>query len=382
MSVPACVETLRPVMDAGARNPITPTARLSLRGKRALAALLLASLGALAPALPQTSGDGALPERLSGTGLYVAGSTTQVQPDVLSFTPQYPLWSDGADKRRWIRLPAGTVIDAAKADAWQFPPGTQLWKQFAYGDRRVETRYIERLRNGSWRYATYLWNEHGTAAVLAPARSVTLDVPAAPHGRYDVPGRADCTACHEGAATPVLGFSALQLSPERDALAVHAQAPQRGDVDLRELAARGVVRNLPAALLERAPRVHASSPIERAALGYLHANCGHCHNRSGDGAPVRLTLAQSALDGAASRSALLASAVGVAGRYRAAALPADAPLIEPTAPERSVLVARMHSRQPQLQMPPLGTRIADREGLALIERWIHQDLSPVEEFKP
>jgi hypothetical protein len=33
-------------------------------------------------------------------------------------------------------------------------------------------------------------------------------------------------------------------------------------------------------------------------------------------------------------------------------------------------------------MPPLGTRIADREGLALIERWIHQDLSPVEEFKP
>jgi hypothetical protein len=29
-------------------------------------------------------------------------------------------------------------------------------------------------------------------------------------------------------------------------------------------------------------------------------------------------------------------------------------------------------------MPPLGTHITDAEGLALIERWIHQ-LSPIEE---
>jgi hypothetical protein len=36
----------------------------------------------------------------------------------------------------------------------------------------------------------------------------------------------------------------------------------------------------------------------------------------------------------------------------------------------SVLVARMRSRDPRVQMPPLGTRVADRDGLALIERWI------------
>ena len=343
-------------------------------------AAFVASWLVLAPAVPQGNvATDALPGRLSDTGLFVDGSTTQVQPDVLSFTPQYPLWSDGADKRRWIRLPAGTSIDASVADAWQFPPGTQLWKEFSHRGRRVETRYIERQRHGGWRYATYVWNEPGSDATLAPARGIAAwPVADAPQGRYEIPARADCTTCHEGAATPVLGFSALQLSPDRDPLAAHAQTPMHDDVDLPRLAARGLVRDLPASLLQHAPRVPAASPSERAALGYLHANCGHCHNRSAAGVPVRLTLAQSALDSAASRTATLSAALGVAGRYRTPGLPPETALIAPRAPERSVLVARMHSRQAQTQMPPLGTRITDAEGLALIERWIHQ-LSPIEE---
>ena len=117
----------------------------------------------------------------------------------------------------------------------------------------------------------------------------------APDGRYDVPSRADCTGCHEGAAQPVLGFSALQLSADRDPLAAHAPAP--ASITLDALAARGLLRNLPSALLEQPPRIAAASPTERAALGYLHANCGHCHNGSGNGVPLRLNLAQSAADG-------------------------------------------------------------------------------------
>ena len=372
------IATLRPVMAARAHpHRLTPSVR---RACAALAAVL-ASLAAPTPAAPQTRDD-ALPERLSGTGLYAADSTTQVQPGVLSFTPQYVLWSDGADKKRWIRLPAGTAIDASAPDAWQFPPGTQLWKEFSHGGRRVETRYIERRADGRWRFAAYVWDEQGSDATLAPARGVAaMPVATAPQGRYDIPSRADCSACHEGTTTPVLGFSALQLSPVRDPRAAHAQAPVPGDVDLGALVARGLLRGLPAQMLQHAPRLHAASADERAALGYLHANCGHCHNRSGEGAPVRLTLAQSALDPAASRADTLASAVGVAGRYRTASLPPDAALIAPQASERSVLVARMRSRHLQTQMPPLGTRIADDEGLALVQRWIDQ-LSPPEESKP
>ena len=142
----------------------------------------------------------------------VAGATSPVEPlprwlsetgfgapDMQSFTPRYPLWSDGASKRRWILLPAGTSIDTSKADAWNFPPGTKLWKEFAF-DGPIETRLIERLADGSWRFATYLWLADGRDAELAPEAGLrTYPVSSAPNGRYAILSRNDCRACHEGA---------------------------------------------------------------------------------------------------------------------------------------------------------------------------------------
>jgi len=38
------------------------------------------------------------------------------------------------------------------------------------------------------------------------------------------------------------------------------------------------------------------------------------------------------------------------------------------------LLARMRSRDPRIQMPPLGSAIPDLEAIVLIEYWIEQDL--------
>jgi hypothetical protein len=40
--------------------------------------------------------------------------------------------------------------------------------------------------------------------------------------------------------------------------------------------------------------------------------------------------------------------------------------------QSSVLPLRMRSRDPRVQMPPLGTTVPDAEALALVERWIDQ----------
>ena len=347
------------------------------RARRTVWAVLLgAALLAVSHAQPPSPHVGddiaPLPERLSDTGLYTGGSLSTLRAGVLPFAPQYALWSDGADKHRWIWLPSGTSIDASQPDAWQFPRGTKLWKEFSQAGRRIETRTIERLADGSWRYAAYVWNEAGTEAHLAPARGVTVHgVATAPEGRYEVPARADCTGCHDGAAQPVLGFSALQLSRDRDPLA--PPAATTASLTLEGLVARGLLNNLPSALLARPPRIAAASPTERAALGYLHANCGHCHNGSGNGVPLRLNLAQSAADAARSRTDTLRSTLGVEGRFRTPALPAHAPLVAPAQPESSVLALRMRSRHAQLQMPPIGTRATDAAGLELVERWIRHD---------
>jgi mono/diheme cytochrome c family protein len=311
-----------------------------------------------------------LPSQLSETGLYVSGSVTAVRAGNIPFTPQYPLWSDGATKRRWLYIPPGTFIDASQPDAWEFPRGTKLWKEFSHG-RRIETRFIERVDDGSWRYATYIWNTEGTQALLAPEAGVpALSVSSAPSGRYSVPSEPDCRACHEGAAVPVLGVSMLQLSPDRDPLAPHAEPSRADDIDLSVLRKSGLLRNLPAALRDVAPRIQAPSPVSRAALGYLHGNCGHCHNDNGSPAPVDLVLAQKAGANETSYERTMALLVGVQSRYRAPGIGARAPLIDAGHHETSVLAARIRSRDPRMQMPPLGTQVIDREALALIERWI------------
>jgi len=313
-----------------------------------------------------------VPQRLSETGLFVPGST-RVASGVMPFSPQYPLWSDGTRKRRWIQLPPGAAIDASRVDAWDFPVGTKLWKEFGYG-RAIETRLIERVADGSWRFATYVWSADGSDALLAPADGAVVPVSDAPGGRYAVPGRGDCVACHEGAAVPVLGFTALQLSPDRDPLAPHADQPRAGDVDLRSLVARGALRGLPSGLLAAPPRIEAPSPTARAALGYLHGNCGHCHNAAGALTGLDLVLAQQADGVAHSSQRTLESLLGHASRFR----PHGGEATQRIAADRggSVLTLRMKTDNPLARMPPLGVRVVDTEGVALIERWIANDLKP------
>ena len=325
----------------------------------------------------------ALPRTLRETGLYAHGSTTELGAGIVAFSPQYPLWSDGAEKRRWLFLPPGSFIDASKPDEWVFPRGTKLWKEFALAGRPVETRYIERYRDGSWRFATYVWNEAGDEAVLAPGGGIAaLPVRAAPEGRYALPSREDCLACHGSTTVPVLGVSALQLSAERDPLAPGGRPRHADEADLRGLVARGWLRRLPAALLERPPVIPAATPVERAALGYLHGNCGHCHNTSDLRVPVRLTLAQRAADPDAARQEALRSAVNAISRSRTSGAGSRGLLVSPGRPEHSVLAVRMQSRNPKAQMPPLGTSIPDPDGLALVQRWIANDLSHRKEPSP
>jgi hypothetical protein len=302
---------------------------------------------------------GPLPERLTGTGLYVPGSTTAVRPGLLSFSPQYPLWTDGADKRRFIELPEDAAIDASDPDAWQLPAGTRLWKEFSFGGRPVETRFMERLPDRSWRFATYLWLADGSDALLAPSAGQIVEVES-PTGRHVIPGQTDCRACHEASPSTVLGFGALQLSPDRDPRAPHATPPARGDVDLADLQARGLLRGFPPALVASPPRIEAATSAARAALGYLHGNCGGCHNAQGPLAPVGLVLAQSVTDRG---GAAVLETLEQPSQFQP-------PAVTTPLERRSVVPLRMRSRDPLLRMPPIGTLAVDEEALALVERFI------------
>lgn len=314
---------------------------------------------------PVSPPEGPLPERLSEAGLYLPG-TLQLDPQVVEYVPQYPLWTDGASKRRWIRLPAGQAVDARDPAHFRFPIGTRLFKEFSF-EGRTETRYIE-LTSAGPRYAAYVWNAEDNDATLAPEAGVRGARELGDGVRHDIPSRADCALCHEGGRDVVLGFDALSLSGDRDPLG--AEAPPDGGVDLAELVRRGVIVNLPAALLARPPRAPGRTPLERAARGYLSANCGHCHNGSGPLAPLGLDLA---IELGAEPAGPQALGIERPSKYL---LPGDdrSLRIARGDAQRSVLAVRMRSRAPAARMPPLGTRLVDERAVALVERWINEDL--------
>ncbi|MBB3017464.1 mono/diheme cytochrome c family protein [Microvirga lupini] len=319
-----------------------------------------------APAAPQSTTTP--PLTLHETGLYADPGTLQVDPAHLAFAPQYPLWSDGAIKRRWISLPPGTAIDGSDPEAWIFPVGTRFWKEFSFSGERVETRYLERRSDGQWLYAAYAWSPDGREAQLVSARGKRGAYPLAGGRSHTIPGVADCKACHQGGPSEILGFSVLQLSPERDPGALHAERQPEPHVDLAYLVDRGLLVGLPKALRDAPPQIEAATATERAALGYMHGNCGHCHNERGSLQNIALFLRHGADTAGES---VLASTVAQPVRKQAPGQSPDAVLrVEPGHPNRSGLMQRISSRSPALQMPPLGTELIDDEAVRLLYRWI------------
>jgi hypothetical protein len=315
------------------------------------AALLLASAATACDRYnvcdpPDESQLAKLPARLSETGLYADVAAGAVSPDVLAFRPQFPLWSDGAEKRRWIWLPPGRRIDTSDMDSWSFPEGTRLWKDFTRDGTRVETRLLQKVgpAEDDWIGLAYLWDEAQTDAVAAPHGAVNaLGTP------HNVPASAECMACHGGRRSRALGFSAVQLAFEAEP----------GLVDLDDLAAAGLLSHPPAS----APVIPGDA-TERAALGYIHANCGHCHNQarpSSSGA--RCFDPQNDLDFWLPAARL--ESVEDTPTYRTVGS-----TIEPGEPDHSPLITRFSSRNPSAQMPPLGTESVDQSALDLLRAWI------------
>lgn len=334
---------------------------MGTKTSRAIAVAALAAAGAAAvtggraatkpPAddRAEDAGVAPLPPELADTGIH--------RPGVRPFAPQYPLWTDGATKRRFVYLPPGTSIDARDPEAWDLPVGAKLWKELSFG-RPVETRYVERTREG-YRFATYVWSEDGTRATLAPPHATRSSASVGPGLRHEIPGRSDCLVCHGNGRSPLLGFSAIQLSADRDPKALHAEPLPEGALGLRELVAEGRLRGFAGTT---APRIEAEGPNERAALGYLHANCGGCHREDGPLASLGLVLASPA----GQPRAVLTSV------DRPSRIAPDKKRVAWRAADESVLLDRMRTREPAMQMPPLGTQTVDHEAVSLITRWIEE----------
>ena len=291
--------------------------------------------------------------RLSETGLYADIATKTVAPDLVAFTPTWRLWTDGAVKRRWVSLPPGATIDTSDPDRWVFPVGTRFFKEFAAPDGTLlETRLVERIAatgdpaRDYW-LGAFAWRDDDSDADFVPD-----GVPDTRSTAHDIPSADRCHTCHNGETGRILGFSEVQLAGEGDGLR------------LADLVAGGRLSDPPAGW-SRGP----VDPVRDAGIGYLHANCGHCHNPEGSARPdTDLDLRLRATDRDPTDAGAYRTAIG----HPLFRFASDTVVgwVVPGDPDRSGLLYRMSRREPRVSMPPIGTENVDAEGVERVRAWI------------
>ncbi|WP_437691387.1 hypothetical protein [Sorangium sp. So ce176] len=332
------------------------------------------------PALPPCKDGDTDPHDLRCTGLYSDFGARTIAAGVREFKPAFELWSDGAEKTRWIYLPPGSTIDVSRMNDWSFPVGTRLWKEFrlpvAGAPRRIETRFLWKTAEDRWTRATYAWSEDGARAL-----QVKAGVPQVPGtDGYAIPAQVDCIRCHAGKTDNPVGFEAIQLAaPEATGL-TYAELVQRG---LLSTAAGGALPG-PGAL--DVP----GSATERRALGLLHANCGvSCHHPLGVAThfEMRLNIDASGRVGDVRGARVYQTAINQPSKLRPPGAPPEARYyrIRPLDPDRSTLLRAMARRDapgaPPEQMPPLATRRVDEAGVAAVRAWI-EAMTPAAGYPP
>ena len=306
-----------------------------------------------------------LPGELRCTGLYGDWTTRELACGVQGYVPAYALWSDGATKQRYVSLPAGAKIDVTNPDGFVFPVGTSFWKEFTLPSGKLaETRLLRKVEAG-WIYTSYVWSEDQTTAVQN-----NDGVPNLYSSGHTVPSRTECKNCHAGRPDYVLGWDAFLLGPgatgvTRETLAEQGVVDWTGRADG---AANPLTVTLP------------GDDVERAALGYLHANCGaSCHNET---APAlgRETGLFLHLDAKSTESVLNTPAFKSAnGRtpspnatISTLPVPSTGAFVDlaPLDTERSLILARMKVRGTEAQMPRVATNVVDDDGVLRVKAWI------------
>ncbi|HUE88163.1 MAG TPA: hypothetical protein VMO26_18980 [Vicinamibacterales bacterium] len=233
---------------------------------------------------------------------------------------------------------------------------------------------IWRVSRSRWVFATYVWNAEQTDATLAPEDGVPGAASVSANKQHSIPSVSDCAACHGTTRPGPLGFNALQLSPDRDPNAIHGEPLGPGMVTLTTLLAEGRISSAPREAFDEAPRIRTNNPRTRAALGYLVANCGSCHNGRGEIAALGPVLKYDELleDG----DAVARQHVNQPTRWQVPGVPeGESVVISDESPDHSALLVRMRSRSPSSQMPPLGTVLRDAEAFQRITEWVSRDLA-------
>ncbi|WP_266368978.1 SO2930 family diheme c-type cytochrome [Tellurirhabdus rosea] len=318
-------------------------------------------------------------ETLSAYGLF-AGRLADQKPaeGVLPYGLNTPLFSDYAEKLRFVRMPEGETVAYNPDSVLGFPVGTVLAKTFYYpndardpakGRRLLETRLLVHESQG-WKAYPYVWNDEQTDAVLEVAgdrKEVGWTDGSGTRRKlmYTVPNMNQCKGCHvSGNKMVPIGPSARQLN----GIFTYSDGSEN---QLSRWSRLKWLQKLPE--LAEVPKLAiwndpATGTVAERARAWLDINCAHCHSPQGpartSGLDLRIRQNDPTLLGI--NKTPVAAGRGSGGRQFD---------IVAGHPEKSILVYRLESVDPGIRMPELSRQLVHEESVELVKEWI-KNLKP------
>lgn len=319
------------------------------------------------------------PARLSLTGCFDAQDPRKPVASLIPYTVSSPLWSDAADKERFLALPVGAKIrvkDCLRAPdeckpvgeggttpsdgKLDVPDGSVFIKTFKLAGKYIEARFLVRFDKDNWAAYTYEWRDDQTDADLMPD-TVGGKMESIPNGAgmqtWHYPDRAQCFRCHTQAAGTSLGPELRQLNIDY----AYPSGVTSNQIDTLEHLGvfeanpmRPLAAPYPAPTKDSAP-----ATVAARARSYLHANCAICHRPKGNFEAIDLRFDATPAEMKICNVVPEKGDLGVAGALR----------MVPGQPGKSLMALRMRALD-LARMPEIGTRVVDDDGVAVLEAWI------------
>jgi uncharacterized repeat protein (TIGR03806 family) len=314
------------------------------------------------------------------------GSEQKPTSGVLPYSLNTPLFTDYAEKLRFVKLPDNQTVSYNEKEVLDFPVGSTIIKTFYYpndfrkpelGRRLIETRLLIHEEEG-WKALDYVWNDQQTEAFLEVAGDTKEVNYIDANGKkkkheYCIPNINQCKGCHNrNEKMSPIGPSARQLNGVFQSAAggVPLSSPQLAEIttdnQLLNWQKKGVLTNLPA--IENVPKAPIwnkpeSGSLDARARIWLDINCAHCHRLGGPAQTSGLNLSIHETE----PTAFGMMKTPVAAGRGSGNLKYD---IVPSKPDESIIVYRMASTDPGVMMPEVGRKTIHKESVELIKEWI------------
>ena len=286
--------------------------------------------------------------------------------NVLPYVLHSALFSDYADKHRFVYVPKGKKAKFIPNQVYDFPVGSALVKTFSYpkalngGRMLLETRLLLNQESG-WAAHTYVWNKEQTEAYLKVTGHTHESMMYFLDGEkkyvdYRVPNQNQCKECH------LKSNAIMPIGPKSRNLNFSIQYEEKLANQIAFWMEKEIVENhIPLDLIVNWS--DDAAPLTAKARAYLDINCGHCHMPGGSADTTGLNLNLTETED---------RKIGIYKKPVAAGRASEGMKfsIVPGKPNESILLHRMDSLDPGVMMPESGRKLSHSEGVALINDWI------------